>query len=94
MAKTCTHLDLIEEVRASSSGCEACLQRGDTWVHLRLCLTCGNVGCCDDSPNRHASKHAHAANHPLIQSFEPGERWFYCFIDDVIMESDSLPGQR
>ncbi len=94
MAQTCTHLDLIEDVQPTSTGCDACLQLGDTWVHLRLCLTCGNVGCCDNSPNRHASKHAHAANHPLIQSFEPGERWFYCYIDDVMMKSDSLPGQR
>lgn len=94
MPEPCTHLDLIKEVRASSNGCAACLQRGDTWVHLRMCLTCGNVGCCDDSLNQHASKHAQTANHPLIQSFEPGERWFYCYIDDVMMESDSLPGQR
>lgn len=94
MAETCTHLDLIEDVQPSSSGCEACLQRGDTWVHLRICLICGHVGCCDNSPNRHARQHAESAQHPLIQSFEPGERWFYCYIDDVTLEADELPARR
>lgn len=63
------------------------MQSGDRWVHLRLCLECGHVGCCDSSPNRHATKHHHATDHPLIQSFEPGEDWIYCYVDDVAMRS-------
>jgi uncharacterized UBP type Zn finger protein len=82
----CTHLDQIQDVTPSSEGCEECLRIGSSWVHLRLCLTCGNVGCCDSSPNRHASKHASASAHPIVQSFEPGENWIYCFVDDVAME--------
>jgi uncharacterized UBP type Zn finger protein len=82
----CTHLDQIQDVTPSSEGCEECLRIGSGWVHLRLCLSCGNVGCCDSSPSRHASKHARASGHPIIQSFEPGENWIYCFVDDVAME--------
>ena len=70
----------------SSTGCEDCLRIGGTWVHLRLCLQCGHVGCCDQSPNKHATAHFHADHHPLIQSFEPGEDWMYCYVDDVMME--------
>jgi Zn ribbon nucleic-acid-binding protein len=69
----CTHLDQINDVRPTAQGCEECLQMGDTWVHLRECLTCGHVGCCDNSKNKHARKHSHAAGHPIIQSFEPGK---------------------
>ncbi|HTE64726.1 MAG TPA: UBP-type zinc finger domain-containing protein, partial [Candidatus Binatia bacterium] len=83
MTTPCTHLDEIQEVTPSSEGCEECLRIGSSWVHLRLCLTCGNVGCCDSSPNRHASEHAKASGHPIVQSFEPGENWIYCFVDDV-----------
>jgi uncharacterized UBP type Zn finger protein len=90
----CNHLDQIQDVEPGAAGCEECLQSGDSWVHLRLCLTCGHVGCCDASPNHHASNHAHSANHPLIQSFEPGERWLYCYIDDVTMVSEDLPARR
>lgn len=75
MEPECTHLDRIREVTPNSDGCEACRAVGDTWVHLRLCLTCGNVGCCDDSKNKHASKHAHKTRHPIVQSIEPGEDW-------------------
>jgi uncharacterized UBP type Zn finger protein len=85
-AEGCTHLDQIRDVTPGSSGCEECLQTGDRWVHLRLCLTCGHVGCCDSSPNRHATKHHHATSHPLIRSFEPGEEWIYCYVDEVAME--------
>lgn len=63
-------------------GCEECLQIGSGWVHLRLCLTCGHVGCCDSSPNRHASKHFHHTKHPVVASLEPGERWAWCFEDE------------
>jgi uncharacterized UBP type Zn finger protein len=83
---TCTHLDMIRDVRPRTpNGCEECLIIGDTWVHLRLCLTCGHVGCCDSSKNKHATKHFHATGHPLIQSMEPGEYWAYCYIDDLLM---------
>ena len=86
MAKECTHLDQIIEVVPSSDGCEECLQKGDSWVHLRLCLSCGHVGCCDSSKNKHATKHFHATGHPIVQSFERGEDWIWCYIDQVVME--------
>lgn len=80
----CTHLDQIRDVSPRTpEGCEECLQMGSDWVHLRLCLTCGHVGCCDSSPNRHASKHFHATRHPIVQSFEPGEDWRWCYVDRV-----------
>ena len=84
---TCTHTDqvLITELPASVDGCEECLLTGDPWLHLRICLECGKVGCCDDSPNRHASAHAHSSEHPIIRSLEPGEEWSWCFIDNVAM---------
>jgi uncharacterized UBP type Zn finger protein len=94
MNTKCTHLDQINDVEPSAAGCEECLQSGDYWIHLRLCLTCGHVGCCDSSPNQHARKHAHDTGHPLIQSFEPGERWIYCYIDDLTFVSDNLPARR
>ena len=64
-------------------GCEECLKSGDAWVHLRLCMTCGHVGCCDSSPNRHATAHFHATSHPVVRSFEPGETWGWCYEDEV-----------
>lgn len=80
----CEHLDQIREVTPSSyEGCPECLASGGRWVHLRLCLSCGKVGCCDSSPNRHASRHAAADGHPLASSFEPGEEWTYCYLDEV-----------
>ncbi len=80
----CTHLDQVRKVTPRTlEGCEDCLKTGSRWVHLRLCLSCGHVGCCDSSPNRHARKHAHDAGHPIIRSFEPGENWRWCFIDEV-----------
>ena len=86
MPATCTHLDVIRvrppDPRAVE-GCEECLKTGDPWVHLRACLTCGKIGCCDSSPNRHASRHAHEASHPLVHSAEPGEDWTWCYIDEV-----------
>jgi len=75
-------------------GCEECLDRGDSWVHLRLCMTCGHVGCCDDSPNRHATRHFHATKHPVIKSFEPAERWAWCYLDEDMAESiQAFPGE-
>jgi hypothetical protein len=80
----CTHLDQVRDVTPRTpNGCEECLKTGSRWVHLRLCLACGHVGCCDSSPNRHARKHAHASDHAIVQSFEPGEDWRYCFVDDM-----------
>ena len=83
---TCPHFSQIRDVAPSGNGCEECLKTGDEWVHLRLCRICGHVGCCDDSPNRHASKHARKTGHPVIASGEPGERWLYCFPDDETVE--------
>ena len=82
----CTHLDSIREVHPHSRGCEECLKTGDTWVHLRLCLTCGHVGCCDSSKNKHATKHFHATRHPIIKSFEPGEDWGWCYVDQLMLD--------
>jgi hypothetical protein len=95
MAAPCTHLDWIRPVVPSSTGCEDCLARGQrNWVHLRLCQTCGHVGCCDSSPGRHASKHALAIGHPIIRSFEPGEDWFWCYVDNVAFELEGVPLAR
>ncbi len=82
----CSHLDTIRDVTPSGNGCVECLRTGSTWIHLRLCLECGHVGCCDSSPNRHATKHNHATHHPIIASFQPGEDWKYCYVDDVMWE--------
>jgi len=82
---TCGHLDQIESVTPSSDGCEDCLRIGARWVHLRLCMTCGQVGCCDSSKNQHASKHAASAGHPIAGSLEPGEVWQWCYVDDVVV---------
>jgi uncharacterized UBP type Zn finger protein len=82
---TCSHLDQIAvtELPAEIAGCEDCLAIGSRWLHLRMCLSCGKIGCCDSSPNRHARQHAAASGHALIRSAEPGEDWSYCFVDDV-----------
>jgi uncharacterized UBP type Zn finger protein len=77
------HLNMIRDVVPSAEGCEDCLRIGSWWVHLRLCLTCGHVGCCDSSPHRHARQHFHHSGHPIIQSFEPGEHWRWCYIDQA-----------
>lgn len=82
---TCTHLDTIRNPRPHARGCEECLRTGDGWVHLRLCLACGHVGCCDSSPNRHATKHFHATQHPIVRSFEPGEDWRWCYVDEAVV---------
>jgi len=81
MNPKCSHLNLIRAVQPSAEGCEECLALGDTWVHLRLCQTCGHVGCCDSSKNKHATQHFHSTTHPIVQSFEPGEDWRWCYID-------------
>ena len=87
MAKKCAHLDQIRDVAPSTpEGCEECLKTNGTWVHLRLCLTCGHVGCCDDSPGKHASEHFREFGHPIIRSFEPGETWGWCYVDEVYVK--------
>jgi uncharacterized UBP type Zn finger protein len=86
--ETCTHLDAIKTTEASGNGCVECLAAGGRWVHLRRCTSCGHIGCCDSSPGRHATAHFRDVSHPLIQSFEPGEDWYWCFIDDVAFERE------
>jgi uncharacterized UBP type Zn finger protein len=87
MSVPCTHLDQIHDVKPQTpDGCEECLELGDTWVHLRLCKTCGHVGCCDSSRNKHATKHFHTTGHPIVQSLERGEDWLWCYADNVGME--------
>ena len=83
---TCAHLDTIRPAEPSSEGCLECLESGGVWVHLRRCAWCGHVGCCDSSPNRHASHHFRATTHPVVQSFEPGEDWYWCYPDQVGFE--------
>jgi hypothetical protein len=82
---SCSHLDSIKftELPESIAGCKECLASGGWWVHLRMCHSCGHIGCCDDSPSKHASAHARDIGHPLIRSAEPGEDWSYCYIDDI-----------
>lgn len=90
MAGQCSHLEEAKGKgpRPRTRGCEECLKTGDSWVHLRLCETCGHVGCCDDSKNKHATAHFRATDHPVIRSFEPGERWQYCYLDEQMSESE------
>jgi uncharacterized UBP type Zn finger protein len=89
-APICSHLDTIAVATGNTTGCEDCMRMGGHWVHLRRCTECGHVGCCDDSPNRHATAHNASSEHPLIQSFEPGEDWIYCYTDDVMFEIESM----
>ena len=83
MPHDCTHLDQIRITTPDKHVCEECIKTGDTWVHLRMCLICGHVGCCDSSKNRHATKHFRQSNHPLIRSIEPGETWMWCYLDEL-----------
>lgn len=92
MPEGCVHLGEIKDVTPSADGCEDCLKIGSGWLHLRLCLICGHVGCCDNSPNRHATKHFHATDHSMIKSLEPGEEWGYCYPDDLFYET--LPDSK
>jgi hypothetical protein len=87
MSESCTHLGQLHDVAPRTpAGCEECLAIGSRWVHLRLCRTCGHVGCCDDSPNRHATAHFHGTMHPVVASFEPGEDWGWCYVDQLVLE--------
>lgn len=94
-ASVCTHLDEVRvlELPAEVAGCEDCLKMGGKWLHLRICLTCGHVGCCDDSPNRHATAHFHQTTHPIIRSLEPGEDWSSCYVDNMFLRIDAVSGE-
>jgi uncharacterized UBP type Zn finger protein len=91
---TCTHLNtiVVTELPESVDGCEECLKEGGVWLHLRICLGCGHVGCCDDSPSRHATAHHAASGHPLIRSLEPGEDWCWCYEDEIGMVIPEIRG--
>jgi hypothetical protein len=91
MDAECSHITAADlAVGPSGPGCVECLAGGGRWVHLRRCLTCGHIGCCDDSPNRHATAHVHESGHAVIQSYEPGEDWVYCYTDDLFLESPAF----
>ena len=90
----CSHLDVIRDVQPSAPGCEDCLAAGrHDWVHLRLCVSCGHVGCCDSSPGKHASAHGRETGHPIIRSLEPGEDWSWCYVDEVAMRIPEVKGE-
>jgi uncharacterized UBP type Zn finger protein len=86
MAGKCKHLSEVRDVAPSARGCEDCLKTGDTWVHLRMCLICGHIGCCDSSKNKHATKHFNATSHPVMKSFQPGEQWGWCYVDEIYLQ--------
>lgn len=86
MATTCSHLDQIQKVKPHTKGCEECLKTGDKWVHLRMCLVCGHVGCCDSSKNKHATRHFVETKHPVMRSIERGETWGWCYLDEAYLE--------
>lgn len=86
MIEECQHVKEIRDVKPSANGCEECLKTGDSWVHLRMCLICGHVGCCDSSKNKHATKHFHRTKHPIMQSVEPGENWRWCYVDEIMLD--------
>ena len=91
----CTHLDSVEvtELPDSVEGCEECLASGDPWCHLRICLTCGHVGCCDSSPGKHATAHAKSSGHPIIRSVQPGEDWAWCYQDELGLRIPDVHGE-
>jgi uncharacterized UBP type Zn finger protein len=94
---TCSHLDQIRPVSARTHGCEECQKTGDPWVHLRMCLACGHVGCCDSSKNKHATKHFHSTKHPIMRSAQPGESWGWCYVEQVMLapaELEARPAER
>jgi hypothetical protein len=92
MADTCSHLGSVQDVVPSADGCEDCLRTGDRWVHLRICQGCGHIGCCDSSPNKHATAHFAAhPDHPIVRSYEPGEDWWWCYADELAFEVPDAP---
>jgi len=87
MANVCFHIKQVKKIKlAQRMECEECVKTGSSWVHLRTCQECGSTRCCDDSPNRHATQHAHSSGHPVIASAEPGENWLYCYPDNIVSE--------
>ncbi len=90
----CTHLDHVHvtQLPEAVDGCEECLRDGSPWMHLRICLECGHVGCCDSSPNKHATQHAGATGHPLVRSLEPREEWSWCYEDEVALVISRVRG--
>lgn len=91
MATACTHIDQVHEVSPQAEGCEECLASGGRWVHLRMCMSCGHIGCCDSSPGRHATGHYHQTTHPIVRSFEGGEDWWWCYPDGLAFEIEGSP---
>ena len=86
VADSCDHMNKVNQsINGNTKGCEECEKIGSDWVHLRLCLSCGHVGCCDSSVNKHGTKHFKSTGHPIIRSFEPGEKWKWCYVDDVFI---------
>lgn len=83
MSEECSHLDSIKLTEVSRHVCDECVKTNSRWLHLRMCLECGHMGCCDASPNQHATKHFHATKHPLIRSAERGESWIWCYVDEL-----------
>lgn len=94
MSETCDHLTTVNAVTPSAKGCEECLAIGSAWLHLRLCRSCGHVGCCDDSPHRHATAHFHATRHPIIEGYDPPEGWGWCYVDAMIVDLPDQTPQR
>ncbi len=95
MTQKCTHGTGIRDVTPSALGCEECLKTGSPWVHLRLCRTCGHVGCCNSSPNKHATKHFRATGHPIIEGYDPPEGWGWCYLDETFVDlGDRTTPQR
>ena len=90
MTQVCSHIGQVHDVTPSAKGCEECLKTGDWWVHLRLCRICGHVGCCDDSPNKHATQHYRATGHAIIEGYDPPEGWGWCYVDESFVD---LPDQ-
>jgi Zn-finger in ubiquitin-hydrolases and other protein len=90
MSKHCSHVHRVRDVTPSARGCEECLKTGDEWVHLRLCRQCGHVGCCEQSPNRHATAHFHGFGHPIAEGYDPPEGWGWCYVDHMFVD---LPDQ-
>jgi uncharacterized UBP type Zn finger protein len=86
MAQDCTHLNQIKVTETTTHVCEDCVKTGDMWVHLRMCLVCGHVSCCDSSKNKHATKHFHKTKHPVMRSVEPGEAWVWCYVDEIVAD--------
>jgi hypothetical protein len=94
MSETCSHSASVRNVQPSALGCEECLKSGSWWVHLRLCRQCGHVGCCDSSPNRHATKHYRATTHPIVEGYDPPEGWGWCYVDEIYVDIPDTTRQR